>query len=650
MRRTWLAGSGRRRPRLLLAATACMMLVLFIVPPLAFGDGSTLESLTDKKNADLALAVGINGVWVIVAGVLVMFMQAGFAFLEIGFSRGKNAGTVVAKILVNFAIAALMFWACGFAFAFGAGNDIIGTSGFFVAGVEAGKNFPLLAINGGVANITVEELWFFQFVFCAVSLAIVWGTTLERIKFGVYIIYAIVFAGILYPIGAHWIFGGGWLQVNVGMQDFAGSTVVHLIGASGALAVLLLLGPRKGKYGPDGKTPVQNGTINVKLRCIIPRASLDGPIATGTRPVIYGHGLFGTAEQGWRSNKIDYAFDSGLTICATEFAGMADEDVNPTTIHIIQDLSGFKQMADRIQQGLLDFMFVGRSMIKNDGLVSSPAFQDGDGTTPGANPVIDTSKQLAYFGISEGGILGGSLTAVEPDITNAVLNVPGMGYSTLLPRSTDFAEFASLLYPSYPDQRGRPLLFSLMQMLWDRGEASGYSQHMTSNPLPGTPAHRVLMQVAYGDHQVANITAATEARTLGLSTRDHLLDAGREPGMVDPFWGIPRLGAFPAQTSGITLWDAGPIRITGSVGTQDERVEGNNPAPWTNQAPVDAENGEVVSGTYHPAVTNDGRDPHGAPGDTPAARQQLGDFLNTGSITDTCLAGKPCYSRGYTGP
>ncbi len=99
----------------------------------------------------------------------------------------------------------------------------------------------------------MEELWFFQFVFCAVSLAIVWGTTLERIKFGVYIIYAIVFAGILYPIGAHWIFGGGWLQVNVGMQDFAGSTVVHLIGASGALAVLLLLGPRKGKYGPDGK-------------------------------------------------------------------------------------------------------------------------------------------------------------------------------------------------------------------------------------------------------------------------------------------------------------------------------------------------------------------------------------------------------------
>jgi Amt family ammonium transporter len=90
-------------------------------------------------------------------------------------------------------------------------------------------------------------------VFCAVSLAIVWGTTLERIKYGAYVIYAVVFSAVIYPIISHWIFGGGWLQANVGMQDFAGSTVVHLIGATGALAALLLLGPRIGKYGPDGK-------------------------------------------------------------------------------------------------------------------------------------------------------------------------------------------------------------------------------------------------------------------------------------------------------------------------------------------------------------------------------------------------------------
>ena len=133
------------------------------------------------------------------------------------------------------------------------GNQIIGTHGFFLAGADAGANFPL-AWSGRIhRHVTVETLWFFQFVFCAVSLAIVWGTTLERIKFGVYIIYAIVFSALIYPIGAHWIFGGGWLATKFGMQDFAGSTVVHLIGATGALAALLLLGPRRGKYGADGK-------------------------------------------------------------------------------------------------------------------------------------------------------------------------------------------------------------------------------------------------------------------------------------------------------------------------------------------------------------------------------------------------------------
>src|SRR4051812_48014289 len=240
MRRTrWATGVGAG----LLAALA--------VPASALAAGSDLQDAVDGA---FPASVAINSVWVLIAGILVMFMQAGFAFLEIGFSRGKNAGTVIAKILVNFAICSLLFYAVGFAFSFGAGNQIIGTHGFFLAGDNAGANFPL-AWSGpkSTGHVTVETLWFFQFVFCAVSLAIVWGTTLERIKFGVYIIYAIVFSAIIYPIGAHWIFGGGWLATKFGMQDFAGSTVVHLIGATGALAALLLLGPRRGKYGPEGK-------------------------------------------------------------------------------------------------------------------------------------------------------------------------------------------------------------------------------------------------------------------------------------------------------------------------------------------------------------------------------------------------------------
>jgi len=199
----------------------------------------------------LPTVIALNSIWVLVAGILVMFMQAGFAFLEIGFSRGKNAGTVIAKILVNFSICALVFYAVGFAFSFGGGGPLIGTHGFFLAGADS---FPL-AYSGprSGGHVTVETLWFFQFVFCAVSLAIVWGTTLERIKFGVYVIYAIVFSALIYPIGAHWIFAGGWLAARLGMQDFAGSTVVHLMGATGAFAALLLLGPRRGKYGEDGR-------------------------------------------------------------------------------------------------------------------------------------------------------------------------------------------------------------------------------------------------------------------------------------------------------------------------------------------------------------------------------------------------------------
>ena len=218
--------------------------VLLALPAVAIAqDGPTLEDTVSS----------LNTTWVIVAGVLVMFMQAGFALLEVGFSRMKNAGAGVAKILTNFSIAAIAYWAVGFALAFGGAGTIAGTHGFFLdvspCRREAAQQFPLL----GTYNISPAAFLFFQFVFCAVSLAIVWGTTLERIKFGAYVIYAIIFSAVIYPIISHWIFGGGWLQVNVGMQDFAGSTVVHLIGATGALAALLLLGARIGKYGPDGK-------------------------------------------------------------------------------------------------------------------------------------------------------------------------------------------------------------------------------------------------------------------------------------------------------------------------------------------------------------------------------------------------------------
>jgi ammonium transporter, Amt family len=223
---------------------------------------ATADDLAQAIDGKLSDTVPVNTLWVIVAAVLVLFMQAGFAMLEIGFSRMKNAGTGVAKIFTNLSIAAICYWAVGFAFAFGSADvlgisgSIIGSNGFFLQFSGNGATaFPVM----GLSDAVPEAKWLFQFAFCAVSLAIVWGSTLERIKYAAYVIYAVVFASLIYPIGSHWVFGGGWLQngetplMPTGMQDFAGSTAVHLIGATGALAALLLLGPRKGKYGPDGK-------------------------------------------------------------------------------------------------------------------------------------------------------------------------------------------------------------------------------------------------------------------------------------------------------------------------------------------------------------------------------------------------------------
>jgi Amt family ammonium transporter len=201
----------------------------------------------------------VDTLWVFMAGAMVMLMQAGFLLLEVGFSRMKNAGTIAAKMVANLAIAAIAYWAVGFALAFGGSGPettgwFAGTDGFFL-NQTATIDLPAMAFS----DASVGSKFFFQFAFAAVSLAIVWGTTLERIKFGAYLIYAVIFAAVIYPLASHWIFGGGWLQANFGMQDFAGSTVIHLVGATGALAALLLLGPRQGKYSPDGRPNVIPG-------------------------------------------------------------------------------------------------------------------------------------------------------------------------------------------------------------------------------------------------------------------------------------------------------------------------------------------------------------------------------------------------------
>ena len=203
---------------------------------------------TPRSNGALADSAVINTLWVTIAAVLVLFMLAGLMCLEAGMSRMKNVGTLVPKALIAMAVAAIAYYAVGFAFAFGNG-DIIGSTGFLLR--DYGDPQTAFGIMG-LSDALIESKWLFQFAFCAVCLAIVWGSTLERIKFHAHAIFALVFAAIIYPLASHWVFGGGWLQTSIGMQDFAGSTAVHLVGATGALAGLLVLGARRGKFAADG--------------------------------------------------------------------------------------------------------------------------------------------------------------------------------------------------------------------------------------------------------------------------------------------------------------------------------------------------------------------------------------------------------------
>ena len=230
----------RKKMGIAVALTAFAALML----PAAASAETVAETVAAKASE-------LDMVWVAVACVLVFLMQAGFMFLEIGFSRQKNAGTGVAKILVNFAIVTIAWWALGYGVAEGGGNDFFGTSGFFFHFDQTiGQGEEAFQVAGADAMLMLYGL-----AFCAVSLAIVWGTTLERIKFGAYVIYAIVFGALIYPLIAHAVWGGGLLSDIGGkpVMDFAGSSVVHLTGAVGALAALLLLGPRIGKYDANGK-------------------------------------------------------------------------------------------------------------------------------------------------------------------------------------------------------------------------------------------------------------------------------------------------------------------------------------------------------------------------------------------------------------
>src|SRR3954453_22495508 len=328
--------------------------------------------------------------------------------------------------------------------------------------------------------------------------------------------------------------------------------------------------PSEFVLGTDG-LPVQipGNVMKVDFECIVPHAALAaGP--RSSRVSLYGHGLFGSYGEIHQGQLYDMASEYNITYCATNWEGMAETDI-PNVATVLTDLSNFPTMADRVQQGMLNFLYLARLMIPPPGLSGDPAFQDGQG-----HSLLDI-RRAYYDGNSQGGIIGGALAAVAPDYDDAVLGVPGMNYSTLLTRSSDFGtgqppdpsdptgtlEYAWPLYTSYPDLNQRQLIFSLMQMLSDRAEPDGYAEHMTTHPYPNTPPHQVMLHVALGDHQVANVSADVEARTIGAKLLRRPAEGPHRNADVAPHYGIPAFGSLPARGSAIVIWDSGsPVAPT----------------------------------------------------------------------------------------
>ena len=186
----------------------------------------------------MELATSMDVGWTLVAAALVFFMQAGFAMVETGFTRAKNAGNIIMKNLMDFSLGTPIFWILGFGIMFGAASPFFGGFDFFADGV-VGEGYDWTTL-------------IFQTVFCATAATIVSGSMAERTKFSAYCIYSMIISAVIYPVSGHWIWGGGWLA-ELGFHDFAGSTAVHMVGGVAALIGAAILGPRIGKYTKDGK-------------------------------------------------------------------------------------------------------------------------------------------------------------------------------------------------------------------------------------------------------------------------------------------------------------------------------------------------------------------------------------------------------------
>jgi len=362
-------------------------------------------------------------------------------------------------------------------------------------------------------------------------------------------------------------------------------------------------------FGKDGLPAQMPGNVqHAVFSCLIPRSADPNPSVAGEPvhpawPVLYGKGLFSVATElevpGVRATADRY----DLVYCSTNWMGLDGND-EIDDAGIIENLSKFATIPDRLMQSMIDALFLGRLMSSPKGFAANPAFESAG---PHQTSLIDTSEPLVYYGNSEGSLMGGAVTALSTQIRRSVLGVPSMDYAILLPRSVDFAPFYIFFDKAYPSKPEQQVILDLLQMLWDRGETDGYAENMTTDPLPGTPPHQVLLQMAFGDHQVANVSTEIEARTIGARVHRPALQPGLSAG--HPFADIPSLpeGTYEGPAALYVWYDTHVL-----------------PPP---------------AGDVAPAA---GPDPHDTiPRSLPAAQRQLVTFLETGKVMDVC-GSSPC--------
>jgi hypothetical protein len=270
-------------------------------------------------------------------------------------------------------------------------------------------------------------------------------------------------------------------------------------------------GSSTGLYATPGQAAGNVGTAD--FECVIPDSATPSNPA---RVALYGHGLLGTMAEVAGTPITALAVDDNMVLCGTNWWGLAAPDQGTDT-QAVANLNLFPVMVDRLQQAVLNALLLGRLMDNPQGFASDPHFQQS------GRSILNTGE-LYYDGNSQGGIFGGITTAVSPDIRRAVLGVTGEDYANMLvQRSTDFGSpsqlgsFSWLLWGTYAQGNSAryTLLLDIMDQLWDQADPVGYVEGLGAQPLPDTPAHSVLMQIAYGDHQVSMYAGAAEARSIG---------------------------------------------------------------------------------------------------------------------------------------